>query len=26
MAVVGVNALVEPRAKIEIETMAVVPE
>jgi enamine deaminase RidA (YjgF/YER057c/UK114 family) len=26
MAVVGVTALVEPRAKIEIETMAVVPE
>ena len=26
MAVVGVNALVEPRAKIEIETLAVVPE
>lgn len=26
MAVIGVTALVEPRAKIEIETMAVVPE
>ena len=26
MAVVGVSALVEPMAKIEIETMAVVPE
>jgi enamine deaminase RidA (YjgF/YER057c/UK114 family) len=26
MAVVGVTALVEPRAKIEIETIAVVPE
>jgi enamine deaminase RidA (YjgF/YER057c/UK114 family) len=26
MAVVGVSALVEPKAKIEIETMAVVPE
>ena len=26
MAVVGVTALVEPQAKIEIETMAVVPE
>ena len=26
MAVVGVTALVEPRAKIEIETLAVVPE
>ena len=26
MAVVGVTGLVEPRAKIEIETMAVVPE
>jgi enamine deaminase RidA (YjgF/YER057c/UK114 family) len=26
MAVVGVTALVEPKAKIEIETMAVVPE
>jgi enamine deaminase RidA (YjgF/YER057c/UK114 family) len=26
MAVVGVTALVEPRARIEIETMAVVPE
>jgi enamine deaminase RidA (YjgF/YER057c/UK114 family) len=26
MAVVGVNELVEPMAKIEIETMAVVPE
>lgn len=26
MAVVGVTALVEPEAKIEIETMAVVPE
>jgi enamine deaminase RidA (YjgF/YER057c/UK114 family) len=26
MAVVGVAALVEPKAKIEIETMAVVPE
>lgn len=26
MAVVGVTALVEPRAKIEIETMAVVPD
>jgi enamine deaminase RidA (YjgF/YER057c/UK114 family) len=26
MAVVGVTFLVEPRAKIEIETMAVVPE
>jgi enamine deaminase RidA (YjgF/YER057c/UK114 family) len=26
MAVVGVTALVEPRALIEIETMAVVPE
>ena len=26
MAVVGVTALVEPRAMIEIETMAVVPE
>jgi enamine deaminase RidA (YjgF/YER057c/UK114 family) len=26
MAVVGVSALVEPQAKIEIETMAVVPE
>jgi enamine deaminase RidA (YjgF/YER057c/UK114 family) len=26
MAVVGVAALVEPRAKIEIETLAVVPE
>jgi enamine deaminase RidA (YjgF/YER057c/UK114 family) len=26
MAVVGVTELVEPRAKIEIETMAVVPE
>ena len=26
MAVVGVNALVEPKARIEIETMAVVPE
>ena len=26
MAVVGVTALVEPRARIEIETLAVVPE
>jgi len=26
MAVVGVTALVEPKAKIEIETMAVVPD
>jgi len=26
MAVVGVTALVEPKAKIEIETLAVVPE
>ena len=26
MAVVGVTALVEPRAKIEIETLAMVPE
>jgi enamine deaminase RidA (YjgF/YER057c/UK114 family) len=26
MAVVGVTGLVEPAAKIEIETMAVVPE
>ena len=26
MAVIGVSALVEPKAKIEIETMAVVPE
>ena len=26
MAVIGVSALVEPEAKIEIETMAVVPE
>ena len=26
MAVVGVSALVEPKAKVEIETMAVVPE
>jgi enamine deaminase RidA (YjgF/YER057c/UK114 family) len=26
MAVVGVTALVEPQARIEIETMAVVPE
>ena len=26
MAVVGVTALVEPRAKIEIETLAVVPD
>jgi enamine deaminase RidA (YjgF/YER057c/UK114 family) len=26
MAVIGVSALVEPRAKIEIETLAVVPE
>jgi enamine deaminase RidA (YjgF/YER057c/UK114 family) len=26
MAVIGITALVEPRAKIEIETMAVVPE
>ncbi|MEA3015079.1 MAG: hypothetical protein QOD42_3624 [Sphingomonadales bacterium] len=26
MAVVGVTALVEPRAKVEIETMAMVPE
>ena len=26
MAVVGVTGLVEPKAKIEIETMAVVPE
>ena len=26
MAVVGVTALVEPRAKIEIETLSVVPE
>jgi enamine deaminase RidA (YjgF/YER057c/UK114 family) len=26
MAVIGITALVEPKAKIEIETMAVVPE
>jgi len=26
MAVIGISALVEPKAKIEIETMAVVPE
>jgi enamine deaminase RidA (YjgF/YER057c/UK114 family) len=26
MAVVGVTGLVEPKARIEIETMAVVPE
>jgi enamine deaminase RidA (YjgF/YER057c/UK114 family) len=26
MAVVGVTALVEPKAKIEIETIAVIPE